>query len=351
MLISVPTVETLKVIQMDVPIYSEWTATTDGLVNATIRAQVQGYLIRQNYKDGDFVKKGQLLFEIDPRPFEAILEQAKGHLAQQEALWETAKADLRRIKPLTEKNALSKKDLDDAIGKEQAFHAAVIAAKAAVEKAQLDLSFTKITSPIDGIAGIAKAQIGNLVGPGYIEELTTVSTLDPIKVYIPFSEQEYLKYFRDSKLDIAKIPLQLILSDGSLHPYKGSFAFADRHVDLKTGTIRVTALFPNPKNILRPGQFVRVRAQILIKKGTLLVPQRAVMEILGTHQIAIVTPENIVQFRTVKTAERINNLWVIDEGIKPGETVLIEGWQKVQPGMKVNPKPFSGPVTEANKKS
>jgi membrane fusion protein (multidrug efflux system) len=335
-----PTVEVVDVIQKDVPVYSEWTASTDGFVNATIRAQVQGYLIRQNYKEGDFIKKGQVLFEIDPRPFEAILEEAKGQLAQQQARWETARADLRRIKPLAEQRALSMKDLDDATGAEQAAHAAVIAAQAVVDKAQLDLGFTKITSPIDGIAGIAKAQIGNLVGPGSIEELTTVSTVDPIKVYIPLSEQEYLRDMQNSRGRTQQVPLELILADGSVHPHKGAFAFADRQVDVRTGTIRVTALFANPGNVLRPGQFARVRARTLIKKGALLVPQRAIMELQGSYQVAVVGPDNKIDIRTVKVGERVDNLWVIDEGLKRGERVVAEGAQKTQQGMKVNPKPF-----------
>jgi membrane fusion protein (multidrug efflux system) len=342
-----PTVEVVDVIQKDVPVYSEWTASTDGFVNATIRAQVQGYLIKQNYKEGDFIKKGQVLFEIDPRPFEAILEQAKGQLAQQQARWETARADLRRIKPLAEQRALSMKDLDDATGAEQAAHAAVTTAQASLDKAQLDLGFTKITSPIDGIAGIAKAQIGNLVGPGFIEELTTVSTVDPIKVYIPVSEQEYLKHVQNAQGRIAKVPLDLILADGSVHPYKGTFAFADRQVDVRTGTIKVTALFRNPRNILRPGQFARVRAQTMVKKGALLVPQRAITELQGSYQVAVVSPDNTIDIRPVKVTERIDNFWVIDEGLKISEKVVAEGVQKIQQGMKVSPRPF---VTELNAK-
>jgi membrane fusion protein, multidrug efflux system len=193
------TVEVVDVIKKDVPVYSEWIASTDGSVNATIRAQIQGYLTEQNYKEGDLVKKGQILFEIDPRPFEAVLEQVKGQLAQEQARWENAKANLERIKPLAEQKAMSLKDLDDATGAEQATRASVISAQAVVNKAQVDLGFTKIISPIDGIAGIAKAQIGNLVGPGSIEELTTVSTVDPIKVYIPMSEQEYLRDMQNGR--------------------------------------------------------------------------------------------------------------------------------------------------------
>jgi membrane fusion protein (multidrug efflux system) len=336
-----PTVEVVDVIKKDVPVYSEWTASTDGFVNATIRAQIQGYLIKQSYKEGDLVKKGQILFEIDPRPFEAVLEQAKGQLAQQQANWETAKANLGRIKPLAEQKAVSMKDLDDATGAEQATRAAVIAARAVVDKAQVDLGFTKITSPIDGIAGIAKAQIGNLVGPGSIEELTTVSTVDPIKVYIPMSEQEYLRDMQNGRGHTQRMmPLDLILADGSVHPHKGVLAFADRQVDVRTGTIKVAALFPNPGNVLRPGQFARIRARTMTKKGSLLVPQRAVTELQGSYQVAVVGPDNKVDIRPVKVAERVDNLWVIDEGLKPGERVVAEGIQKIKQGMDVNPKPY-----------
>ncbi len=339
---SPPTVEVVEVIKKDVPVYSEWIASTDGLVNATIRAQIQGYLTRQDYKEGDYVRKGQTLFEIDPRPFEAVLEQAKGQLAQEQARWDTAQANLKRIKPLAEQRAMSLKDLDDATGAEQAARAAVIAAQAVVNKAQVDLSFTKITSPIDGIAGIAKAQIGNLVGPGSIEELTTVSTVDPIKVYIPMSEQEYLRDLQNGRGHAQrKMPLDLILADGSVHQLKGTFAFADRQVDVRTGTIKVAALFPNPGNILRPGQFARVRAQTMTKKEALLVPQRAVTELQGGYQVAVVRADNKVDIRPVKVAERIDNLWVIDEGLKPGERVVAEGVQKIKQDLEVNPKPYS----------
>ena len=335
------TVEVVDVIKKDVPVYSEWIASTDGSVNATIRAQIQGYLTKQNYKEGDLVKKGQILFEIDPRPFEAVLEQAKGQLAQEQARWENAKANLERIKPLAEQKAMSLKDLDDATGAEQATRASVISAQAVVNKAQVDLGFTKIISPIDGIAGIAKAQIGNLVGPGSIEELTTVSTVDPIKVYIPMSEQEYLRDLQNGRGHTQRaMPLDLILADGSVHPHKGVLAFADRQVDVRTGTIKVAALFPNPGNVLRPGQFARVRAQTMTKKDALLVPQRAVTELQGSYQVAVVGSDNKVDIRPVKVAERVDNLWVIDEGLKPGERVIAEGVQKIKQGMEVNPKPY-----------
>ena len=347
-----PEVEVFTVVQKNVPIYKEWVGTADGFVNATIRAQVQGYLIKQNYKEGDLVRKGQILFEIDPRTFQAALEQAKGQLAVQQASWDTAKANLNRIKPLAERNAVSQKDLDDATGKEQATHASVLAAKAAVDKAELDLGFTKIISPVDGIAGLAKTQIGNLVGPGSVEELTTVSTVNPIKVYIQISEQEYLKAMEQRKQGAVKRPLELILADGTVYPHKGELSFADREVDVRTGTIRIATLFPNPGNLLRPGQFGKIRAEMSIEKGALLIPQRAVTEMQGQYLVAVVGQDNKIAIRRVKAGHRVDSDWIIDEGLKPGERVVAEGVQKVKEGMTVNPKPFgeaSQPKPEAPK--
>ena len=339
-----PAVEVMTVIQKDVPIHHEWVGTMDGMVNATIRAQVQGYLIRQNYREGDLVKKGQVLFEIDPRTFQTTLDQAKGQLEAQQARWTTAKANLARIKPLAEQNAVSKKDLDDSIGTEHSARASVISAQAAVDRAKLELAFTRITSPVDGIAGLAKAQIGNLVGPGGTQELTTVSTVNPIKVYIQISEQEYLQAGRHAGRHVAhKVAMpqaELILADGSLFPQKGSFAFADRQVDVKTGTIRVAVIFPNPVNFLRPGQYGKIRMITSVKKDALLVPQRAVIDMQGKYFVAVVGSDNKVDIRPVKTAQRVENLWIIEGGLKPGETVIVEGIMKVKPGMAVVPKPF-----------
>ncbi len=337
-----PTVEVVTVARKDVPIHSEWIGTTDGLVNATIRAQVQGYLISQKYKEGEPVKKGQVLFEIDPRTFQAALDQAKGQLAQQQARWITAKANLARIKPLADDNAVSKKDLDDAVGLELAAHASVIAAQAAVDKARLDVEFTKIRSPIEGIAGIAKAQIGNLVGPGTTEELTTVSKVNPIKVYISISEQEYLQAVERQRRREAGAArkIEMFLADGSLYPHPGEFYLADRQVDPKTGTIRVAAVFDNPGNFLRPGLFARVRVEMGTKKGALLVPQRSVSELQGSYRVAVVGPDNKVEIRPVKVSDSIEKLRVVDEGLKPGERVVLEGTQKVRPGIIVDPKPF-----------
>jgi len=339
-----PAVEVAQVVQKDVPIVREWVGSTDGLVNAKINAQVQGYLIKQNYQEGSVVKKGQVLFEIDPRPFQAALEQARGQLAITEGQLYTAKANLEKIRPLAKVNAVSKKDLDDAIGREASSKAAVQAAKAAVRKADIDLSFTKITSPITGIAGIAKAQLGDLVGNPGGPELTTVSTVNPLKVYIPISEQEYMHFTRTANAkgnaDREGPSLELVLADGRVFPHKGKVYFADRQVDERTGTIKVATLFPNPSNLLRPGQFAKVKALIETQEGALLVPQRAVNELQGRFQVAVVGPDNKVDLRWVKVGERAGPLWVIDEGLKPGERVIVEGLQKVRAGMPVTPKPF-----------
>ncbi len=336
----VPVVEVADVVQKDVPIFAEWVGTLDGMVNATIRAQVQGYLIKQNYREGDPVKKDQVLFEIDPRTFQANLEQAKGDLTRTEARWNQTKANLARIKPLAAQNAVSQKDLDDAIASEQSAQASVQSAKATYDKAALDLGFTKITSHIDGVAGIAKAQIGNLVGPGQIEELTTVSTVNPIKAYVAVSEQEYMNAQEARKRQAGRVPLELILADGSIFPQKGEFAFADRQVDVRTGTIRVATTFSNPNNLLRPGQFGRIRAQMGLKKNALLIPQRAVTEVQGRYLVAVVGADNKVAIKQVKAAERYGQLWVIDEGLQAGDKVVAEGVQKVKDGMVVSPKPF-----------
>jgi membrane fusion protein (multidrug efflux system) len=341
-----PVVEVAEVIRRDVPVYGEWVGTADGLVNAVIRAQVQGYLIAQNYREGDFVRKGQVLFKIDPRTFRAALDQAKSELQIQEALWATARANLERIRPLAAQNAVSRKDLDDAVGAEQSTRAAVAAARAAVEKARLNLEFTNVTSPIEGIAGIAKAQIGNLVGPGAVEELTTVSKVNPIKVYIQISEQEYLKYAERQKKRGEPVPLELILADGRIYPQKGKFAFADRQVDVRTGTIRVATLFANPQNILRPGQFAKVRALIGKEEQAMLVPQRAVTEMQGRYLIAVVGSDRKVSIRPVRVGTRTGSLWVVLEGVRPGDQVVVEGIQKVKEGMVVNPRPYSGEAAE-----
>jgi membrane fusion protein (multidrug efflux system) len=333
------TVEVMTVAQKDVPIYREWVGTLDGDVNATIRPQVTGYLIRQNYREGDAVKKGQTLFEIDPRTFQAAVDQAAAARSKQQAIATTAAANLARIKPLAEKNAVSQKDLDDAVGNDLSARAALDQASAALETAKLNLEFTKIASPIAGIAGIAKAQIGDLLSPSAQTELTTVSSVDPVKVYINISEREYLAYSKTAT-NVEKIPLELILVDGSSYPKPGRFLLLDRQVDPTTGTFKVGALFPNPEGRLRPGQFAKIRATSSVHKGALLVPQRAVTEVQGKYLIAIVGEGNKVEVRPVTTGERVGSEWIISEGLKPGEKIVVEGTQKVRPGAVVNPKPF-----------
>ena len=384
-----PDVEVIKVEQKDVPIYSEWIGTLDGMVNSEIKAQVAGYLLSKNYTEGGFVKKGQLLFEIDQRPLRAVLDQAKGSLAQAEAQVTQANAqllhaqaelaqaeanqgktqlDVDRYTPLVQQKAITTQEMDNAIqanlsskaqvgaarASVEIAKAAIVAAKAtaeaaraAVATAELNLGFTRIVSPIDGVAGIAQAQVGNLVSPSG-PALTTVSTLDPIKCYFTLSEQEYLGFIdrnpTQSQRDAAarKLELELVLSDGTTYPQKGKFFVADREVNQKTGTIRLAGIFPNSSNTLRPGQYGRVRAVTSLREGALLIPQRAVNELQGSYQVGVVNAENKVDVRTVKVGERIGALWIIEEGLKAGETVVAEGMQRVRPGAPVNPKQWAG---------
>ncbi len=338
-----PVVEVLGVAQRDVPIYMEWIGSLDGDVNAVIRPQVTGYLVKQNYREGDLVKKGQPLFEIDPRTFEAAVDEARGQRAQQAARYETTRANLARIKPLAARNAVSQKDLDDATGSDLSAKASLEAADAALRTARLNLGFTKIASPVSGIAGIAKAQIGDLLSPSMATELTTVSTVNPIKVYFNISEREYLKVATAaiaSGSKPEKVPLTLVLVDGSVYPQPGRFSILNRQVDTSTGTFKAAALFGNPDNLLRPGQYGKVRATMSVEKDALLVPQRAVTELQGKYLIAVIGADNKADIRPVSVGERVGGEWIIRQGLKPGEQVVVEGAQKVRPGMTVNPKPY-----------
>src|SRR5205809_1236105 len=340
-----PAVEVVDVKGRDVRIYHDWIGRLEGLVNAQMRAQVSGYLLTQNYREGDPVKKGELLFQIDPRPFQAAFDQAKGQLAQAEAQFGKTELDVKRFTPLAKANAISQQELDDAIQASLAAKAAVTATKAAVEQAQLNLGFTRILSPIEGIPGIAKAQIGDLVGP-LTGELTTVSTLDPIKVYYSVTEQAYINFtrlFSDETIRTERsrqLELQMIFADGTTYPREGRVYAVDRQINPTTGALRVEALFPNPGNNLRPGQFARVRVKFDTQRGALLVPQRAVTELQGSYQVALVGDDNKVHLQPVKVGERSGALWIIEEGLKPGERVVVEGIQKVKEGTAVNPKPF-----------
>jgi membrane fusion protein (multidrug efflux system) len=340
-----PSVNVLTVAPRDVAVYTEWVGTIDGDVNATIRPQVTGYLIKQNYREGDFVKKGQTLFEIDPRTFVAAVDQATAARNQQAAIHANAAATLARVRPLAEKNALSRKDLDDAVGNEMSSRAALDQATAALETAKLNLNFTHIVSPIDGVAGIAKAQIGDLLSPTATEELTTVSTVDPVRVYVNVSEREFMNYRASHSSNAARdVPLELILVDGSVYPYPGRFTLINRQVDVTTGTFKVGAIFPNPGNKLRPGQYAKIRATVSSVKGALLVPQRAVTEMQGKYLVAVVDASNKVDVRSVKMGERIGSDWIVSEGLAAGDKVVVEGTQKARPGATVNPQPYAPPA-------
>jgi membrane fusion protein (multidrug efflux system) len=336
-----PEVIVASVVQRDVPIYFEWVGTTDGYVNAQIRPRVQGYLYARHYKEGSLVKAGDLMFTIDPREYQAALDQSMGNLAQAEANLGKTQLDVARYTPLAKEGAISQQELDNAVQAHRANKALVEAARAAVEQAKLNLGWTRVISPIDGIAGISVAQIGDLVTPSTV--LTTVSQVDPIKVYYPISEREYLHFARrireiEQGRGGERTPLELTLADGSVYPERGTFSLADRQVDLRTGTITVQGLFPNPGNILRPGQYAKIRVAAETKRGALLVPQRAVQELQGTYRLAVVGPDNKAALRVVKVGERVDNLWIIEEGLNPDERVIIEGFQKVRDGMPVNPK-------------
>ena len=403
-----PQVDVVQVQQQDVPIYSEWIGTTDGMVNADIRAQVSGYLLRKAYTEGALVKKGQLLFEIDPRPLQAVLNQANGDLAksvsqvqqnitqvdQSEAQLAQANSqlveaqanqlktelDANKFRPLLEKKAVTRQDYDNAVQANAAAlaqveaakseikraaaavltaKAAVVAAKAQVESSQasvktaeLNLGFTKIISPIDGIVGIALAQVGDLVTQTS-GVLTTVSTIDPIKVYFTVTEQEYLDQVKRNPDPVQRataekeLELQLILANGSTYPHTGRFYISDRQVDPKTGAIRVAGVFPNPDNVLRPGQYGRVRSATSTRHGALFVPQRAVTELQGLYQVAVVGGGNKIEIRTVKVGEVVGKMWIIEDGLKPGETVVVEGMEKATSGAIVSPKPYAATSTTA----
>jgi RND family efflux transporter MFP subunit len=357
-----PDVEVVQVEQKDVPVYGEWIGTLDGMVNAEIKAQVTGYLLTQHYTEGSFVRKGQLLFELDQRPFRAVLDQAKGQLAQATAQELQAEAnqgktqlDVNRYTPLAQAKAITAQELDNAVqanlaakAEVEAANAAIVAAKAAVATAELNLGFTSIRSPIDGVAGLAQAQIGNLVGAG-TSSLTTVSTVDPIKAYFTATEQEYLRYMRANPIEserdarLRELELELLLADGTVYPRKGQFYVADRQVNVQTGAIRLAGLFPNPGNVLRPGQYGRVRAVTDTRRNVVLVPQRAVTELQGRYQVAVVGDGNKVSIRPVTVGERSGSQWIIEDGLKPGEQVVAEGIQQVRPDLVVNPKPFLAP--------
>jgi membrane fusion protein, multidrug efflux system len=364
-----PIVEVADVVQKDVPVTREWVSTLTGLVNAQIRAQVSGYLVKQLYLNGSYLRKGTPLFQLDPRTFEAAVDQAKGNLAQSKADLEKAQAqqgktqlDVNRYTPLAKTGAISQQELDDAVqanlaakGQVAAAQASIEASQATLESAKLNLGYATIVAPIDGVAGISNAQVGDFVGPNSVNALTTISSVDPILANITPSEDDYLKTVQvaaslgktDTEI-LRNLTWELELTDGTTYPKKGRFHALDRQVNVQTGTILLQIEFPNPGNMLRPGGFGNVRSVVKLVKGALLVPQRAVTDVQGKYLIAVVGADNKVDIRPVVTGNRYGTMWVIADGLKPGDRVVAEGTQKVQQGITVNPKPYqtAAPVAE-----
>jgi membrane fusion protein (multidrug efflux system) len=334
-----PAVVVTSVVQRDVPVYQEWIGTTQGNINAEIRPQVDGILLRRVYAEGSFVHQGDTLFEVDSRQVAAQLQQTQGDLAQAQAQLAKAQQDVNRFRPLAAEKAVSQQELDNALSAQAAAKAVVDAKAAAVHQARLNLGWSRVTAPISGIAGTSQAQVGNLVSPASV--LAVVSQCDPIRVLYQLSEQEYLKIQARLQKDPAAErgeSLELILSDGSVFPHRGRILFEDRQVDVKTGTIASVAVFPNPGNVLRPGQYAKVRAMTELKKGALLVPQRAVNELQGGFQVGVVGSDDKVVVKTVVPGVRVEKLWQIDSGLAPGDRVIVEGFSRVKSGAAVKPQ-------------
>jgi membrane fusion protein (multidrug efflux system) len=343
-----PEVEVTTVQPRDVPRVLERVATLDGFIDANINAQVQGYIVSRDYQEGSVVKKGDLLFTIDPRPFQAALAQAKGTLAKDQANQVKADADKKRAIDLFNKKVISDQERDTAIAAADSTAANVEADKAAVQQAEINLGYTKIAAPIDGLVGFANNQVGDLVGPS-TGPLTTMSQIDPIKAIVTVGEGPFTDFFSrhpDSKernAYIKTLDFDLILGNGEVYPHKGKFYALDRSLDVKTGSIRYYVTFPNPGNVLRPGQFGNVRFVADIKKGAMVVPQEAVNELQGSYQVAVVGDDNKVSIRPVKMGERIGALWEVTEGLKPGDKVVVQGIQKAREGAQVTVKEWTPP--------
>jgi membrane fusion protein (multidrug efflux system) len=333
----------------DVPRVLERVATLDGFINANINAQVQGYIVSRDYQEGSVVKKGDLLFQIDPRPFEAALAQAKGTLARDKANLEKADADEKRALDLFKKKVISDSERDTAIAAAGSSRANVEADEAAVKQAEINLSYTKITAPIDGVTGFANNQVGDLVGPS-TGPLTTMSQIDPIKAVVTAGEGPFTDFVSrhpdatERNAYIKTLDFELILGNGEVYPHKGKFYALDRSLDVKTGSIRYYVTFPNPGNVLRPGQFGNVRFIADMKKGAMVIPQEAVNELQGSYQVAVVDQNNKVSIRPVKMGERIGAMWEVKEGLKPGDKVVVQGLQKAREGSTVTVKDWTPPA-------
>jgi membrane fusion protein, multidrug efflux system len=351
-----PDVTVAEVIQRDVPIGGELTATLRGFEDIEIRARVEGYLKSVDYREGSEVKKGQLLFTIDDQPYRAKLAETKGDLARTQASLSKADLDVKRFKPLAEQRAISQAELDNAKAAQRAARAQVDAARAAMDKAVLDLGYCHLSAPMDGLAGQAQRKVGDLVGKGEPTLLATISSINPIRVSVQIPEALYLKYA--SKLPSDGAPpapsadrpgAELVLADGSVFPERGHIVLLDRAVDPQTGTLRADLAFKNPKKLLRPGLYGKVRFAAETRVGALLVPQRAVLEVQGQYSVVVVKADSKAETRTVKVGPRVGSLWILDEGVKPGEKVIVEGARKVTDGMQVKPTvvPAEAPASGA----
>jgi RND family efflux transporter MFP subunit len=338
-----PAVQVTDVVQKDVPIYQQWTGSLDGFVNAEIHPQVQGYVVKQVYREGSYVHAGDVLFEIDPRQFRALAAQSKGNQDKAVAALNKARLDVERDIRLVASAAIPRQQLDNDRAALREAEASVISARGSLAEARLNQGWTRVTSPVAGVAGIAKSQVGDLVSAQAI--MTTVSQVDPIKANFSISEREYLRYAaRKSAGGAAQHPepdLEIILDDGTVYPHRGTVIATDRQVDLRTGTLAVQGSFPNPGNILRPGQYAKVRAVVETRKSALLVPQQAVSELQGTYQIGVVGKDGKVDIRVVQTGPQVGSLWIVEKGLDAGDKVILSDLMRLRPGMPVRATPAS----------
>jgi membrane fusion protein (multidrug efflux system) len=342
-----PGVTVTAVIEQDVPIYREWVGTMVGNVDADIRPKVEGFLLTRLYAEGSYVQKGQPMFQLDQRQAQAAVEQAQGKLERASASLAQAQIDVRRYTPLVAQKAVSQAELDKAVSSEKAARAEVDADQAVLENAKLNLGWTTVTSPISGIAGIAKVGIGDLMTPNTV--MTTISSVDPIYVDINVAEQDYLRFRREKPGERGGQGPELILGDGTIFPHRGHTLFVNREVDSRTGTIQVRGEFPNPGNVLRPGQYARIRAVTELRKGALLIPQQSVSELQGVYQAGVVAPDNKATIKTIKLGPQTGDMWVVESGLQLGDKVVVDGLQRIKTGMTVAPSPFKDTQTNAVK--
>jgi len=339
-----PGVTVTPVIQKDAPIYQEWVGTMAGNVDADIRPKVGGFLLTQLYQEGSYLQKGQPMFQLDKRETQAVVAQAQGELERARALLHQAQVDVDRYTPLVAQKAVSQAELDKALSMKAGATAQINANQAILDNAELDLGWTTVTSPISGIAGVSKVQIGDLMSPNAV--MTTISSVNPIFVDFSIAEQDYLRFAREKTGRAAGRSLELILGDATVYPERGHLNFVNREVDSRTGTIQVRGEFPNPGNLLRPGQYARIRAVTELRKDALLIPQQAVSELQGIYQVGVVASDNTATIKNVKLGPQFGDMWVVEEGLNAGDNVVVDGLQRIKNGMTVSPTPFKD--TQAN---